>query len=170
MLITNKALRFNIAILLSDRGKSHISHLSEFSQKWKPNCQESMYLKTMARNGEDLCQSVFSDYLLQADHSKNSVRFVSNGGNFMVSRIMKKVMTILETGGDYPARLTEKLAVLIQAFESYDQDKNDISNCRRFCEDLFLFNPWLIQIVKDCFKIHPMTEPTGMFLSSTEDL
>ena len=126
-----------------------------------PPLGEDVHFKTMAKNGERLCQSVLSDCLLQTDHSEDTIRFVSRRDDLdMDSVVMKKVLEILAQY--YPESVVEKLNALVEAFESYDQDKCDSSQCQRFCQQLFDWIPWLMQVVKDCFKVHPVIEPTGI--------
>ena len=117
----------------------------------------------MARNGESLCQSVFNDCLLQTDHSDHTVRFVSSRDNLdMDSMVIKKVLEIVEQ--DNPTPAVEKLRALVEAFESYEEDKSNTLQCERFCQTLFDWIPWLMQFVKDCFIVHPNTELTGIIL------
>ena len=144
----------------------HLNHLSEFSQKWieNPNnkaLSEDSYFQKMAKNGESLCQSVFSDCLLQLDHS--DVHFVSSREKLeMDSKVMKKILEKVKQ--EYPQAVVEKLSALVEAFESYEKDRSNTSQCERFCQKLFDWIPWLMQVVKDCFKIHPITKPTGMLV------
>ena len=154
-------------MLVSDRGKSHLGHLSEFSQKLgkrrnsdKPPMGEDLYFETMAVNAENLCQSVCSDCLLQNDHSDENIRFVLTRCKLDLDpRMMREFLEIVRQ--DYSENVSEKLSALVAAFENYEQDKSSCSTCKYFCEKLFLCIPWLMQIVKDLFKVHPITEPTG---------
>ena len=153
-------------MLVSDRGKSHLGHLSEFSQKLgkrrnsdKPPMGEDLYFETMAVNAENLCQSVCSDCLLQNDHSEETIRFVSTRCNFDLDpTMMREFLKIVRQ--NYSETVSEKLSALVVAFENYEKDKSS-STCQCFCQQLFLCIPWLMQIVKDLFKVHPITEPTG---------
>ena len=153
------------AILVSNRGELHLNHLLEFSQNWseqlnKEALSQDLYFQKMAKNGESLCQSVFSDCLLQLDHS--DVHFVSSRENLeMDSKVMKKILEKVKQ--DYPLAVVEKLNALVQAFESYEEDRSITLQCERFCQKLFDWIPWLMQVVKDCFKIHPVTKPTGLW-------
>jgi hypothetical protein len=120
---------------------------------------KELYFEKMAKNGESLCQSVFSDCLLQIDPT--NVPFVSSRERLeMDSKVMKKISEKVEQ--DYPSAVVRKLNVLVNAFESYERDKSNKSQCECFCQKLFDWIPWLMQVVKDCFKIHPITKPTGM--------
>ena len=151
-------------MLVSDRGKSHLSHLLEFRQKdgkrrnsGTPPLGEDLYFHTTAKNAENLCQSVCSDCVLQNDHSEEKVQFVSTDSNLVA--MMKEFSEIVRQ--NYSETVSQNVSALVVAFEKYENDKSSTSTCQHFRQQLSGFIPWLMQIVKDLFKVHPISEPTG---------
>lgn len=153
---------------MSDRGKPHLSDISEFSQKWcsqinneSPPLGEDSYVKTMAENASNLCQSIFSDCLLQTDHSEETIRLVSDKRN--LGTVMAKVLETVEQ--TYSQSATNKLNSLRDATMSYEGDRSNAQLRKCLSQRLSDVAPWLMQVVKDYFKVHPITEPTGMCLN-----
>ncbi|XP_028405064.1 uncharacterized protein LOC114527571 [Dendronephthya gigantea] len=154
------------AILVSDRGKSHLRDISEFREKWRSQMAseneplgKDLLIKTMAESAANLCQSVFSDCVLQSDHSEETIRLVSDEKK--LKTVMEKVLETVQQ--KYSQSVATELSSLRDATVSYEGDRTNSQLCERFSQNLSDVAPWLMQIVKDYFKMHPITEPTGLW-------
>ena len=151
------------ALLVSDRGKFHLSHLNNFKQKWDEKSdrdgsvdENELFFRTMAKNGFEICQSVFSDCLLQLDHSDDAIR--------MAASVQASVEYVLQNVGEhFPESASQQLGELVDPLTSNEGSHEDAMKSQHFCQLLALSVPWLIQIVKDLFKVQATKPPTGMW-------
>lgn len=149
---------------MSDRGKFHIGHLNHFKDKWEEKNDRDgkieenyQFFQAMAKRGLEICQSVFSDCLLEIDQSEEGISKAKD--------VFKSLEKLFEhVTATYPDSAYPKLQELLGPLKSEDANRafKDTTNSQMFCHQLADCIPWLIQIVKDLFKIHVSKQPTGM--------
>ena len=148
--------------MVSDRGKFHLGHLNNFKQKWDEKSdrdgsvdENELFFRTMAKNGFEICQSAFSNCLLQLDHSGDAIRRTTN--------VQASVEYVLQNVGEhYPESASQQLGELVDPLTSNEGSHVDAMKSQHFYQLLARSVPWLIQIVKDLFKVQVTTSPTGM--------
>ena len=150
---------------MSDRGKFHIGYLNNFKKAWEEKndrdekiAENNHFFQTMAKRGLAICQSVFSDCVLEIDQSEEGI---SKAKDVFKSR-EKFFEHVTATYSDFVSPKLEKLLELLKCEDAHRAFK-DATKSQMFCEELADGIPWLIQIVKDLFKIHVSKQPTGMW-------
>lgn len=149
-------------LLVSHRGKFHLGHLNHFSEKWNENnnqgeavIENELFLRKMAENGKEICQSILSDCFLQIDHCEDAVRLATD--------IYKSVEKVIENVGQHYPQFTSQLLNELMVLFASGEGNQSTTQAHLFCRHLSRCIPWIIQIVKDLFKVHATNPPTGMW-------
>lgn len=156
------------AILVSDRGKFHLGLLHDFKDKWDEKRdrdekieENDLFFRFMAKSGVDLCQSVFSDCLLEIDQSG----WIDTANDNTFESLEKLLRYLYVREINYPNSAYEKLKELLELLKPDEVSLAlaDAAKSQNVCRHLARCVPWLVQVVKDLFQGHGGKPLTGMW-------